>query len=854
MSGGERRKDRRKSSRVLDFFVVMLCLLCFTVSLYFFQDDLFRTFRLSAKPAGTVTVKYNDVQRRLSDRVVWDRLSSETPVYDGDLIRVAKMSGVTIDIERSSIELGENTLVRVQSGVGSTVINLYSGGVTVAPDSIGGGNIVLAMGDRRIEAAPGAVFTASLDDNGMTLQVSEGTARVIQDKNVTDVTAGDVIVQDNAGNEVNEPLAAMIQPKPNARYLKTSSSPMEVSFLWNRINLVPSALLKLEIAEDKNFSRISRTINNLNSRSTVSLDGGVWNWRLSYRDKILSSGRLTITQTSAPDLLSPRQEQQISYRTTIPEVQFRWTEVEDALGYSLQVSQSSQFLNPKINTQVEGTSFVSYDLENAEWYWRVMPVYSPGYEGNAVSSAVSSFNISRNGTLEPVSLNMPASDSMIYIGEDRTGFSFSWTTAPEASYYTILISDNARLRDPIISRTLKGNYFTYKNNEGILVPERYYWSVLYTDEDGNVSSLPKPLSFMTYESEIIQKLVFPPDRYTVEEGQLKNISFSWDSNLLVDKRFQLSASPDFSRIEIDSPVSGNVMRGISVPPGDWYWRVSAKQSEKSIAYTTQPRRFSISSQPSASEPQAAPQIASPAAAPARPVYPAPASQRRLTLISPADGAVIPGLAAMRGPTVFRWSTTENIGKSRFVLSRRSNPAQGRAEVEIMNPGRSVDVGKIGEGVWYWTVEAQTPQGQLVVAQTPRQLIVQPVSLLPAPVNLQPPRGYSVGEQEIRQSREILFNWSAVRDANAYILTINMETPSGPRQVFQADVESGTSYTFKNFGLLDYEAVYVWQVEAVHFNSQGILEQRGHPGESSFVTNIPRPGRVTTEDTGVLYGF
>jgi hypothetical protein len=55
--------------------------------------------------------------------------------------------------------------------------------------------------------------------------------------------------------------------------------------------------------------------------------------------------------------------------------------------------------------------------------------------------------------------------------------------------------------------------------------------------------------------------------------------------------------------------------------------------------------------------------------------------------------------------------------------------------------------------------------------------------------------------------------------------------------------------------LDLNTPFIWQVEAVFYNdSQGIIEQRGEAGESSFVLDISAPARVQTTDAGVLYGF
>lgn len=218
---------------------------------------------------------------------------------------------------------------------------------------------------------------------------------------------------------------------------------------------------------------------------------------------------------------------------------------------------------------------------------------------------------------------------------------------------------------------------------------------------------------------------------------------------------------------------------------------------------------------------------------------------------------IPGLTALREPTVFKWETEEDIGKSRFVLSRNANPLAGPYEAEIVNPGRSVSVNSLAEGRWYWTIEAQTADGQTVLSGPAGSLIVQAIPLLPQPEMTQPEREHRIDAQELRASRQITFNWSQVEGANSYILTISRKqaAPAAERQqILQTQPLRQLNYTFDNLSLLDHSAEYVWQVEALFISNEGKIEQRGRQGESAFTVEVKRPGQAETKDTGVLYGF
>jgi len=204
MSDNSAFKDRRKTSnRPLDVFVVLFCITGAAASLYLFYQDLYVSFRSSSETqAGVVVVRQNIVHRRLNDRLVWDRLFTDTPVYNGDVIRVARLSGAELNIDESQIELGENTLIRIQKYNDLLKIDFYSGEINIASNS-DGPPVHLSFGDSVVEASPGSVLSASSDDSGAVLRITEGKAYIIQEGNVSQVlTAAPnkevIILQDKA--------------------------------------------------------------------------------------------------------------------------------------------------------------------------------------------------------------------------------------------------------------------------------------------------------------------------------------------------------------------------------------------------------------------------------------------------------------------------------------------------------------------------------------------------------------------------------------------------------------------------------------------------------------------------------
>jgi hypothetical protein len=108
-----------KNFWLLDVLVVVFFLSTAAISLHLFRLDLFRTLEArDEEPAGIIIVKNNIVQRRYADRTIWDRLTVDSPVYSGDLIRAADLSDATIDLDENKIGLNENTLILIEHIMG----------------------------------------------------------------------------------------------------------------------------------------------------------------------------------------------------------------------------------------------------------------------------------------------------------------------------------------------------------------------------------------------------------------------------------------------------------------------------------------------------------------------------------------------------------------------------------------------------------------------------------------------------------------------------------------------------------------------------------------------------------------
>jgi len=395
-------KSRKKSGyfRFLDFFIIVFFLFIAAVSIKLFWLDLMNTINLqNVEPVGFVIIKKNIVQRRHSDRVLWDRLANESPVYIGNLIRVAEDSLATLDVQQNTIDLEENTLIRIiLSPDGEGIQIILSEGTLSLVTRNESQKINIEINGKRVQPQPGTVLRATAKQDGrVSVQVNQGRAQFVEGIGTErEIPSGTLIAMNADGTEQFQRAAVVTQPAFNARYIKNTADPFPVNFIWNRINLAPSETLRLEISADKNFSQVAARLENLDRQTQVQFNSGFWYWRLSFSDTALSEGSLTVLDGAGLRLLYPSDKSLFRFSEELPLVNFQWTGVEEAIEYRLQVSALPNFVSPKIDIQTPAASYSDSSFGEGTWYWRVMPIFPSIFDGVANFSSAASFRVEKS--------------------------------------------------------------------------------------------------------------------------------------------------------------------------------------------------------------------------------------------------------------------------------------------------------------------------------------------------------------------------------------------------------------------------------------------------------------------------
>jgi hypothetical protein len=516
-----------------DYIVIILCFGGAFFCLRSFWADFNQTLSLqNAAPLGIISWKYRAAQRRFADRVLWDRLQRESPIYNDDYVRTAELSEATITFAGGIvIDLAENSLIQVFRENAVSRLDLTQGGVSVDTAASGGSEaLVLSAGDRTISAGEGAVFDTRIDGDGnFSLRLTEGSAEFLRDGETRELSAGQALIQDPEGRSLEIPQTVMLSPKPVARLLHSADS-LTVAFHWNAQNYGEGDRTRVEIAQARSFRRILHVLDGGQETSvSVDLANGVWFWRaypvngamdsgtdLKARIALASTGKLTVLSLPVPRTLSPEEGRVYRYRSKTPAILFEWSSSPEVSFYILEAADNPGMANPALQTLARGGSGSSLSLAysglgEGRWFWRVSPVFTDEYQGTIAPSAMASFAIAKNGTLEAPVLLTPRPEAILNTAAaDRQALYFSWQNESEADSYTLLISASADLRNPLIERQTGNNYAVYASSESLLAEGHYYWGVYQTDSEGTVSAASPSRAFVALSGNPVPRPLSPP--------------------------------------------------------------------------------------------------------------------------------------------------------------------------------------------------------------------------------------------------------------------------------------------------------------------------------------------------------
>ena len=183
-------KSKDNNSVLLTTIFILLCIFGAALSVKKFYESLNLSLtKMDEKPVARITFKHKTAQRKFEERMIWDRLRQDSPIYNGDVIRTAPESEATIYFSDGNImELGENTMAQVVVRDGKVQTSVQGGSVVMNSSGAKNG-AVISFGNSTIELSAGSSLGTNVSENGdstinvisgdATFNSADGTARAI---------------------------------------------------------------------------------------------------------------------------------------------------------------------------------------------------------------------------------------------------------------------------------------------------------------------------------------------------------------------------------------------------------------------------------------------------------------------------------------------------------------------------------------------------------------------------------------------------------------------------------------------------------------------------------------------------
>ncbi len=801
------QKRKSTSSKLSDFLTTIICCTGIAISVYLFWKDFNQSLiRQSEEPIATITFKYKSAQRKFIDRIIWDRLKNKSPVYNGDTIRTAALSEATVTfIDGSEMALHENTLAQIfydAEGEGAAV-SFSEGNISVNTAATSK-SVSISSGGTQMKVEAGSSLTAGLgasssgeEANPLRVQVMSGNALVSTTEGEQVISEGSAIQMDESGKPVIMPGVVLTQPSKNTMILNHSGKAKEVLFSWNTVNVPANTYIHLETSSDKNFTSIYDALDITKKSSvTLSIPNGTCYWRIypilgeDFDTGITGdSGKITMLDAPSPSLIAPSDKNPMIYRKKLPTIRFVWKGNDWASSYQVEIADNEAMSNPLVAQKTSQTSLMLNTLEKGRYYWRVTPYYSVNNTGFTSPSKISSFNIEQSGDLSAPQPALPADNGFVNSLGLNNSVYFSWKKENEAQNYTFTLSQNSDLSSPLLSSTVAENYINLNTLEYQLKTGKWYWAVLQTDIEGNNSQLSAVRSFIATEGEIVQRSVFPPDRYTIASNLIADTIFSWKTNISFVTRFQIADNAAFTNPVYDEPVSALSAQNKYLTPGTWYWRIKADISTDTELATPAKEFYVVQSLP-------------------KPLTEGPYSGQKVVIKK--DGSVN-----------FSWKKVANADYYQFKLYDSAEAENLLFEnTYVTNTAVSVPMGLQNEGAYTWTVQAFAEESLVSTRRT--GLITRDsfiLRILKPITQMNPANGTRLdGLKALRTP--VNFSWASRDEVSSVRVVVSktknpLTSPAASIIYDSRDLKNTFSLTRLK------EGTYYWTVQGVSYDSLDI---------------------------------
>ncbi len=595
-----------------DVIVTAVILILDILLLILFFMNIYASFSYSTTDKlGTLTFKKRSATRKHVDALSWNMLQNNSPVYELDTIRTASGSEASVVFDDgSSLNLLENSLIKLKTKSSNDF-----------GDVLHGSFVVQAKGEKKTLTLQGKTITMNKDaeivihkksDGENEIEVTRGEIEIVQEDGealqVKEFQSLTIPEEEKEQKLVVKNISCIpINPQHN-EHLFTSEDGYSITFSWEFFNneKMQENVSSVIIAQDKECKNVLAKIagqavlteyGDSIWQASYFLNLGTVYWQVEYdNDKHSSVRRLSLEKVVQVEQMRPKNENVFYYYDDPPNIVFSWNQEEPISSSTLEISETADFANPKVNMQVVPTSIELSNLTEGSYYWRVVPNIKADVLGKLRDPEIRSFKIIQKEVLNEVRLKFPTDGYLCNVNVfPSTGLYFSWEEKHEATSYELLFYNDKNDEKPIETIEASSPYIklTKEKTNSFQETGNIYFAVRYKSRRGNFSSISDKRLIKKVDYDIDLKSVYPPNNYEISHSLITNQRFSWKHSLPLKTFFVVAKDKDFKDIVFEKETSISSFVGLNLKPDAYYWQVRIYNADKSIFAMSEIRNFSV---------------------------------------------------------------------------------------------------------------------------------------------------------------------------------------------------------------------------------------------------------------------
>jgi hypothetical protein len=553
----------------------------------------------SREQIGTITFKEKTVQRKFTDRVVWESMENSFPLYNKDSIRTGELSDAEITLtDGTKLAMDENSLIVLNITKGEQEIDFAYGTLSAKnSDNQSGEGIKIKSGETVVSLEKSDVSLTQNTDKSIILDVKTGVANLFQDGKENKVSDGEKAVLSDKPAEIVKKTIKVNFPPSNYKVVN-SSSKNDIEF--NIEGIDSSVKITLEVYKDKKLTQVFSKRSISGNLVKESFPAGVYYWVIKSNNSIESSGKISSLQVSSATPINPVNKHKYFIGSGVALVSFAWSRQDEISQSFVEVSQDPDFKNIITEKGTYGKS-ISMELTQGNYYWRVKSIINPNTA--ALYSITQNFEVTQEEqTQSPILILPKPQDSLPSTIVAVNGINFIWSEIKGYQNYNLEISRRPDFSDSIKINSIDKNSYQYK---GDLQPGIHFWRINGVTSSGKNGNFSKNGTFeinaITGNALSLQSVAIISTTKVLQEGLL----LKW-KKLPIQGTYEviLSKDQDFKNIvkKVVTNLNQTVVKDIG--QGQYYWKVNLIDKDGQPALSSDSKEVLVEDSISAKYPKA----------------------------------------------------------------------------------------------------------------------------------------------------------------------------------------------------------------------------------------------------------